>query len=109
MMTCVSERSGIASSGMRRMDQTAATMATAARIRTTNLLRADHSITCSITPPGRGVDDPIGSPLTSRSMLAASVVHALDRRLQTALGIDQKVAAGDNILALGQAVGDFIE
>jgi hypothetical protein len=48
MITCVSERSGIASRGTLRSDHTASAMVTPVNIKTMNLFRAENSMMRSI-------------------------------------------------------------
>src|SRR3989338_8354686 len=87
MITWVSDRSGMASSGIVRTDQTAAAIAAAVSASTTNLLWADHSISFSMIPSRRGASG-------SLAMLVPFLAHPVQRRLQAAFGITEEVPVG---------------
>src|SRR5262245_37240111 len=96
-ITCVSERSGIASSGIFLIVQLAAASATAVKISTRNLLRALNSMI--------------------RSIIGAASVGVRRRRLRAErfqrctkarLGIDQEVGRGDDLLAGFHAGKDLV-
>src|SRR3989338_6856502 len=115
MMTCVSERWGMESSGIFRIAQTDATRANATKIRTRNLLWAENSMTFSMMPPCRRVGDwpasavPPGVKLgRSLAMLVFSAAHALQGRFEAALRIDQEVTAGHHQLTLCDAALHFV-
>src|SRR3989338_2288166 len=126
MMTCVSERSGIASSGIFRIAQTDATRANATKIRTRNLLWAENSMSFSMTPPCRRLGDwpasavpsslafgsggPPGVKLgRSLAMLVSSTPNAFQGRFEAALRIDQEVAAGHDQLTLCDTALNFVK
>src|SRR3989338_197632 len=115
MMTCVSDKSGIASSGMLRAHQTAPSIATTAKISTTNLLWADHSMIFSISPLWcRTGCDSSGTARAGSgwgrllAMLVFSPAHPLQRGFQATLGVDQEIAAGDNDLTFGDTACDLV-
>src|SRR3989338_4249052 len=115
MMTCVSERSGIASSGIFRIAQTDATRANATKIRTRNLLWAENSMSFSTTPPYRRLGDwptsaaPRSGLGASLAMLVSSTPNALQGRFEAALRIDQEVAAGHDQLTLCDTALNFVK
>src|SRR3989338_10044796 len=116
MMTCVSERWGMESSGIFRIAQTDATRANATKIRTRNLLWAENSMTFSMMPPCRRVGDwpasavPPGVKLgRSLAMLVSSTPNALQGGFQATLRIDQEVAAGHHQLTLCDTALNFVK
>src|SRR3989338_1257787 len=142
MITWVSDRSGIASSGIFLSVQIDPIIATTTKVRTRNLLWAENSISFSITPPLRRVGDwpvsaeEVSDRVGSLAMLVFSTAHpttctlarracaiwrrsafggcgrwwghALQRGLQTTLGVDQEVAAGYDQLPLRHTTFDFV-
>src|SRR3989338_3307224 len=100
MITCVSERSGIASKGIFFSDHTAAAMAAKTKVRTINLLRAENSMIFS-TSPSRGL-------LFSMLMPPFRSGHPFQRGLKTALRIDQKITAGNDNLSFLNAAFQLI-
>src|ERR1051326_525349 len=79
-ITCVSLRSGIASSGMVRMDHQPAATAAATSVNTTSLLRPENSMI---------------------------VLIMRERSFELRFGIDQKRSGGDDALARTQAAQDL--
>src|SRR5207247_1429385 len=99
MMTCVSERSGIASTVMFRMDQSPASVAIPTIRNTTNLLWAQRSMILLIML------------VLSRFCLMLQVVHPghthpADCRFQFAFGVDEEIARRHDPLAGLQAAED---
>src|SRR3989338_1212998 len=115
MMTWVSERSGIASSGMFLSVQVAAINATTTNVSTKNLLWAENSMSFSMTPPCRsvGVWPASAVPASGRgpslAMLVSSTPNAFQGRFEAALRIDQEVAAGHHQLTLCNAAFHFVK
>src|SRR6266508_1417804 len=89
MMTCVSERSGSASSAMRFIDHRPAMTSAAMTVRVMNLFVAQMRISFSI-------------------MLMPSA-HLRERCFQTRFGIDQKVGLGHDFLSRDQTAAHFVE
>src|SRR3989338_929780 len=90
MMTCVSDRSGIASSRMFFMQYQPPAIATAVRARTRNLLWADQAIVFLIMG---------GSVL---------VLAGHDEGLQLGFGIDEEVGGRHHLLAFPDARKDLV-
>src|SRR6185503_7512395 len=103
-MTCGSERSGMASSGTRRMTSTEPTNASTDRITTSARCVAHHSISRAIIARSmpvcgaRGGADGVGS------------TEAGDGGLQAALGVDQERGTRHHGVALGETLehGDLV-
>src|SRR3989338_7325267 len=116
MMTWVSERSGMASSGMRRSDQTAPAIAATVNITMRNLFAAENSMSRPMAPAWRSTgrasseDAGAGDPSVAGMLpaLAAAAAHSLQRGLQPALRVDQEVAADHHRLALGQSLANLV-
>src|SRR5580765_548578 len=105
-MTCVSLRSGIASSGIVFIDHTPAITATVTTRNTTKRFRAENSMMALITVvsfmrggrPARGRDG--GAVLMLRG------AHATGGGFQLTLGVDQESARRHHPLAGRQTFGD---
>src|SRR5258706_7062683 len=96
MMTCGSERSGIASSGTLRTATSEPTTTNAVTTNTSTRWVAQYSMIL----PTMGKSS-VG--MAGRGLLP----HAGDRRLQAALGVDQERGAGHHRVALGYALQDL--
>src|SRR5262245_52218423 len=94
MMTCVSERSGIASSGMCRVVQTAAATATAVSSNTRIRLRALNSM--------------IFSTMRAPSVGCVRLLERGERGPETRLRVDEEVRGGHDLVALGEAGEDLV-
>src|SRR6266404_2052128 len=98
MITCVSERSGIASSGMFLTAHVAPTRATTVRISTRNLLAALKAMTRLITR-------------SSSAWVLRVARRLLERgqsRAEARLGIDEEVGGGHDLFAGGDPAHDLI-
>src|SRR5512147_2783001 len=102
-MTCGSLRSGIASSGTRRMTSTAPTNAIADSRMTSTRRMAHHSMILAIMPASVLVGRRVAASRWDDTLARLRVaVHAGDGRLQAALGVDQERRAGDHRVAGGE-------
>src|SRR6266542_4728382 len=108
-ITCVSLRSGIASSGTARIDCTPATTATPTSTNTMKRFFAENSMMASITAVprvrrGRGLRRRRRrcARLAAGGLLRRRGAHAARRGFQLALGINQEHAGRHHALARGQ-------
>src|SRR5207244_2841863 len=103
MMTCVSERSGRASTAMRLIDQRPANTSAAMIVSVMNLfvaqMRISFSIMRSLPAHRRLLAVLMGSPS----------VHLRERRFQPRLGIDEEVRLRDDLFTRGEAAAHFVD
>src|SRR3990172_6940488 len=105
-MTCVSLRSGIASSGPPFIEYPPATTATATSTKTMNRFLAENSMMALITGVPFVLRRLGRRSLGSGSRLRFRRPHPFSRRLQLALRIDQERAGRHDALARCQAALD---
>src|SRR5262245_39838032 len=99
-MTCVSERSGNASSAMFEMDQMPAKIAALVRTRTMKRLRAENAMIRSIRA---GYVNGSGSRGRRSRGRWRRGDHSFERGLEPRLGVDQEVGLSHDGLAGGEA------
>src|SRR5438093_4685953 len=109
-ITCVSERSGMASSGTLFMAYTASATANAVSTMTMKRLCAENSMTFSTIPARSSTFSAM--PARSSLLLASGRVRPLSRlgqsRLEPRLRVDEEVARGQHLLSLSQAPEDLV-
>src|SRR5215212_332733 len=103
MMTCVSERSGSASSAMRFIDQRPAKTSAAAIVSVMNWFVAQMRMSFSIMAVFPRAARLLAVLMASRS------VHLRERRFQPRLRIDEEVRLRDDFLAGGETAAHFVD
>src|SRR3989338_336325 len=99
MMTCVSERSGIASRGTCLIVQMESVTNTATNVNTMNLFLAENSMILSMKSPWRLLACCSLGFRWLLSMLMPASAHCLASRFESAFRVNQKVTAGDDNIA----------
>ncbi len=104
-MTCVSERSGSASTGVRTAERTPAATRNAVAMRTRNRLTTDQRMRAAITWHLPGMRR--GGSRRRRSRGRLRHRHVAEHGTQASLRVDEELAAGDHLVAFVQALDDL--